>query len=772
MCVKSRNFIAIALLISVQVIAQNNIAIGQWRDHLAYNKGTDVVVAKNRIFCIADGNLFYYDTDTKELVRQSKTAGYSDVSAVAIDYDNASSTLVIGYKNANVDIVQNEKIINIPVILKKQTTGNKTINNVTFNNGICYLSTGLGIIVFDVVKKEIKDTYTIDSLIQNVNEIAFDNEFIYAATDIGIYKANKNNNFLASYDAWSKIAGNYVGKNVTSLVVFSDSLVANYNASGVNHFGIYDKNNDVWLSYKPDYPFPLYTLNATANELVACFEGGIVTYNSNRNIVKVINQYGNAQPQYCVKDNQNNYWIADKGNSLIKVTANSDIAEGFRPRGPFNNNSAQLKFSGNNLWVSPGGAPAGNNTYTFCNLSIFKNNEWGFIPATKFSNAAGPDNYWDAMFVAPNKTNNTKGFVGSFGRGVAQVENDSVTKVYSKNNSTLKEELNSGGFVRVGGMDYDSFGNLWVANSHVSDYLDVFIAADSTWQSFQTRATAGPQIQNLIVSKTNKVWILSERNGLLVYDANNTFDDVNDDKEAIVGFEAGKGAIPGSEIRAVVEDLNGEIWIGSDKGISVLYAPDEIFGENRADAQQIKIDLDGYIGYLLESDKVKAIVVDDANRKWIGTENSGLFFISADGTKQLQHFTVDNSPLLSNSILSLALNHVTGELFIATDNGVMSYKSTATQGYSDKCNDVLVYPNPVKPNYTGTIAIKGLLQTSNVKVTDAIGNLVFSTKTLGGQAIWDGKNMNGDKAEAGVYFVLTSNDDGTAGCSTKVVIVR
>jgi len=216
------------------------------------------------------------------------------------------------------------------------------------------------------------------------------------------------------------------------------------------------------------------------------------------------------------------------------------------------------------------------------------------------------------------------------------------------------------------------------------------------------------------------------------------------------------------------------MWVGTNQGLAIFSNPDLIFNgkKNSFDARQIIIQVGSNYEVFLGKESINCIKVDPANRKWIGTESNGIFFISADGTKQLEHFNIENSPLISNSVFSIAINHLTGEIFISTEKGIMSYKSTATLGFVAECQDVIAYPNPVKLNYTGVIAIRGLLQKSNVNITDVAGNLVYKTTTYGGQATWDGKNMKGDKAKPGVYFVLTSNDDATAGCSTKIVLMK
>jgi ligand-binding sensor domain-containing protein len=207
-------------------------------------------------------------------------------------------------------------------------------------------------------------------------------------------------------------------------------------------------------------------------------------------------------------------------------------------------------------------------------------------------------------------------------------------------------------------------------------------------------------------------------------------------------------------------------------GICVFYSPENFFipGQN-FDAQQILVQEGSYTQYLLENEMVTAIAVDGANQKWIGTDRGGVFLFSPDGTKKIYHFTIDNSPLFSNRITALAINPLTGEVYIGTDKGIISFKSTATEG-GDTFSDVYAYPNPVKEGYTGYIAIKGLVQDAEVKITDISGRLIFATKASGGQAIWDGKNFSGKRAKTGVYLVMASNSDGSEKIVTKILIIN
>ena len=205
--------------------------------------------------------------------------------------------------------------------------------------------------------------------------------------------------------------------------------------------------------------------------------------------------------------------------------------------------------------------------------------------------------------------------------------------------------------------------------------------------------------------------------------------------------------------------------------MAVFFNPENIFNGGDYDAQQILVEVDGYVEYLLTNETVTTIAVDEANRKWLGTQSAGLFLVSEDGTEQVHHFTAENSPLLSNNIVDVKINHFSGEVYIATAKGLISYFSDATEGSLNHEN-VIVYPNPVRPEYTGTIAIKGLVQDADIKITDLNGILVHETQALGGQAVWDGKNGYGDRVQTGVYLVFSTNATGTETNVAKILFVH
>ena len=166
---------------------------------------------------------------------------------------------------------------------------------------------------------------------------------------------------------------------------------------------------------------------------------------------------------------------------------------------------------------------------------------------------------------------------------------------------------------------------------------------------------------------------------------------------------------------------------------------------------------------------MRSIATDGANRKWVATKN-GVWLISAEGEKVIYSFNESNSPMLSNDVKQITIDGKTGEVFFATAKGICSFRSTATEG-AEKNSTILVFPNPVPPGFNGTIAIRGVVNNAIVKITELNGRLIYQTRALGGQAVWDGKDYRGRKIESGIYLVLVSNDGKTQNASTKIVFI-
>jgi ligand-binding sensor domain-containing protein len=346
-----------------------------------------------------------------------------------------------------------------------------------------------------------------------------------------------------------------------------------------------------------------------------------------------------------------------------------------------------------------------------------------------------------------------------------------VVNIFNDNNSSL-QKWPTANYVAVSGLDIDSKQNLWVVNSGAPNPLSVK-SPGGEWTSFSLgSALSGSDFGNLLIDSYNQKWItLRTDNKLAVFFDNNTLDDPSDDVAKILTNAAGNGALPGNKIYCVAQDRDDEIWLGSDEGVGVIYSPFNLFTGGNFDAQRILVEVGGYTQYLLESEIVTAIAIDGDNRKWMGTDRAGVFLLSEDGTEQIHHFTEENSPLYSNRILAIEINNKTGEVFFGTDKGIISYKDTATEPNPTN-DDVVVYPNPVREGYAGLIAIKGLVDNADIKITDVAGTLIYATRAEGGQAIWSGYNFDGRKASTGVYLVFASDDQGNEKMVTKILFIN
>lgn len=777
-------FVYALLLLSFMMggkgIAQ--LAIGQWRVHLSYQKGISVAQSQDKIFCATESGIFSLGKSDNSIERLSKVTGLSDVQVSTLRFNDYNSTLLIAYKNANIDLIKDNNIYNLPDIKLAIITANKTINNIYFRSELAYLACGFGIVVLDMDRKEIKDTYYIgyNGGYINVCDITSDADYLYAATDSGVYRASWGAPNLADFNSWNKFSSLPQGKYNT-IVSFAGRIYVNLAPSTAPWPSdtIFVLNDDgyQWSHFiKPDTAFnPIRKLDTGYDRILLSNVWGTYVYNSTDSFVGPIYVWTtgfNINAYQSIIDNidPNMYWIADNNNGLIRSYKIGEWANKFAPNGPNTSEAYAMSISDEDLWVARGDrSDLWNNIYKPAEAYRFSNETWSSF--TK-ENIPAFDTILDIVSVAIDPANKEHVYLGSVGAGLIEMNNGSV-QLWNETNSFLQSWTGASfHWVGIFGMAYDQSGNLWIANCYVTNPL-VVRKADGSWDSFNfSEFVTNPTISQIIVNQYNQKWMIlpRENGGILVFNENGTWGTSDDNKKYLTSGE-GKGNLPSSKIFCLAEDHDGEIWVGTDKGIAVFYCADQVFSSSGCEAQQIFIEQDGHTQILLETEVVSAIAVDGANRKWIGTQNSGVYLMSADGTTQIQHFTVDNSPLLSNEIRSIVINPKNGEVFFGTAQGIISYRSDAIEGLDD-FTDVYVFPNPVHPGYEGPIAISGLVENADIKITDISGSLVYQTKSLGGQAIWYGKNFKGERACSGVYLVFCANEDGSKTYITKILLVN
>ncbi len=765
--------IAVLPLMQCTLLAQ--LAMGKWRTHLAYNNVEQIAQAENKIFAVSEGSLFSVDKEDMGLEFYSKVSGLNDNNISRIEYDNLSKQLLIVYSNGNIDLLGSGGVINILDLYIKQMSTSKKINDIFFYGDYAYLSMEFGILVLNMKKREIADTYFIGANASEVKvqKTVINDGKIFAATTSAIYVANANDPNLVNFEFWKTMSALPGSGNLQSLVVFDGKLLLQRNNK------LYMQNSDQsWtniladqaVSYMSVSGQKLFILNSS-NQLF------LIDVQFQKTLLEGLGVVSDAEFDLST----NTSWFAGKEQGVIsyKIKTTTPEIQKFKPEGPAVNVPWDMTFGGQKLFVVQGGRWSAQ--YQKPGLvMIYENGVWTNIPASHISSVTGV-NPLDFMNVAVDPADNKHFFVTSYGAGLYEFKNNEFFKWHNPTNSTLETIFDNMPFAytRLDGATYDTEGNLFLVNSSVNGGIQLF-TKEEMWRKYSHSDLNKPTLGKLIISNQNKnqKWIASVRYtpGLLVYDDNGTFAERSDDKVVFLNTfkdpEKGDAIIP-TNFFTIAQDKNGVIWAGTDKGPLLFYNTARAFdaGYNASRVKIPRNDGTNQADYLLEGEKIKVIVVDGANRKWLGTESSGVFLMSENGQEVIHHFTVSNSPLLSNNLMSIAINPVSGEVFFGTDRGIVSYQSDAAES-TGTFNNVYAYPNPVREDFNGVITITGLVQNTQVKITDLNGNVVCSTISNGSLATWNGKDLHGRKVNSGVYLVICANEDGTQSTVTKILVIN
>ena len=735
-----KNLLTYFLLLTFLSVKGQNTPIYSWQEHLSYQSANHILEVENNIYCSTENGLFYYNKEDYTINRLNKITGLSDIGVAAMNYDSENNIIIISYHNTNIDLIKNDEIVNIADIKDKLIIGEKKIHNIDVFDDVAYLSTSFGLILLDLIKEEIKDTYKIgeNGNFVGINDCYIDDTCIFVGTTDGVYFADKNSNTLFDFNSWTKHPS--FSTEVSEIIV--------------NSWGMLFNNQ---------YPY-VKVRNSNGYYLEI---GGIISIYQNGNLISEIiadSNFSKIRDAWIDKDDI--LWVADSTNGLLKFK-NFEYAESYIPESAVENQIYSLEFINDKLYVCHGGkefeTPPGNKN----GASIMNNYDgWRNYDYYEFKHAR------DIIEVTAL---GDKTYFASYYNGVIELENNEVVEKYSWHNTANGLDTisywQSDNRMAISDLKFDEYGNMWGLLSSVDHPLFVK-TKENEWLKFSISSTQKFLFDELLIDSYDQKWGIMERgNGIFVYNNNNTLDNPNDDQYKLLNTNIGNGNLPSMNIYCFSNDLDGEIWIGSNKGIAVFYNPEAVFSGYDFDAQQILITEGEYGQYLLSEEKVNCITVDGANRKWVGTEKSGVFLLSEDGMQEIHHFTKDNSPLFSDNITDIAINHENGEVFIGTAKGLMSYRSDATEGVLIQSN-TKVFPNPVKESYNGPIAISGLVSNVNVKITDASGNLVFETTANGGQAIWNGLNKNGERASTGVYLVFSTDLFGEQKMVSKILFIH
>ncbi|MFC2113593.1 two-component regulator propeller domain-containing protein [Bacteroidota bacterium] len=738
--------------------------IGDWKPHLPYKIARQISVAGNRVYCGTESGLYYFDKQFNTVNILTKSDGLSDLEISAIGYSPGRESLLIGYSNTNIDILEGNEIHNIPDIKRKQITANKTINNILIVDDLAYLSCGFGIVVVNLEKKEIKDTYLIgeNGGFTNVHDMATDGVMLFAATEAGIYMANINNTNLVDYNNWNRIAdvpqsdGQFI-----SVAWFQDKLYAACRNDEPGGDSLYYRDNGTWRRFELKESNKIHHVRGTSERLIVVSGLYAVAYTPQHEEEHVISSLSPVHAEY----NDGIFWVADKTAGMYK-SHTPGVKEFIVPNGPLTGDVASIALKDDVLYTAAGNITIGwGSTFRWAELNSLRESVWSGIKTV---------DYRDLIQLSIDPADKNHVFGSAWGYGLIEFRDGEIVEFYDNTNSTL-QMIDSHTIIRVGGSVFDQGNNLWVSNSGVSETISVR-KPDGKWKSFALDGKLKlDYLGSLINTYVDHMWVICPLgHGLFAFDVNGTVDDISDDRYEKFDIVDINGKTITNNVYSLAEDRDNNIWVGTDQGIVVYYSPTRVFEDGPFYGQQIIVprnDGTGLADILLGTEKVTAIAVDGGNRKWIGTAKSGIYLVSEDGIEEVHHFTQENSPLLSNNITDIAINGENGIVYIGTDKGLISYKSTAIDG-RENYGEVYVYPNPVRHDYEGDIVITGLVGDVNVKITDIAGNIVFETTALGGQAIWDGRSFSGARVRTGVYMVFCTNDDGSMTHVTKLLVIN
>ena len=755
------------------------VGMGQWRMHISPFTGQDIVTANDAVYISLNSGLLEYDLEFGEKTLRTAADYLSDVNITALGHDPVSDIVGIGYSNGNLDLLVGETIINIPAIVLANVSGIKRINKIRSFNGDFYLATGFGIVVINIPNREVRSTYYPPIGNEEVVDVAFFNDSVYALTNSRIFSGAQSNNFLADPAQWSQV--NYIPDYSSTgkyecLLDYDDRLFLVYNDDIYNSdtvFQIESNNLNVVID-----EIEISNLSVANDRLVFPTDGAAYFYNKDLNEDFRIFSYnhGTFPSPNSALFIDGHYYLADRNSGLIKFQElNPFTNEQIIFSGPRRESAFSAKWVNGKLSVASGGLIGNNPSFSQEGGRVFENEEWkDFRPQS--DDIIANVNVWDYVSTAINPANTDEIAYGTFSELplVKTSNGSSITDTFSVHNSPIELTNPSTGWSYISDLVFEN-NNLWILNSSVSNPLKVLLE-DGTFLDFNLSSQiSNRRTRRIIVDQSGVKWFGVDGVGVAAFNDNGTPEDMSDDQFRLLTTSENSGNLPASIVEGMAIDLDNNLWVGTEEGLRVLFNTSNVFdaAPGQYNFQRLLIEFGENVEIVLGSTHITSIAIDGANRKWIGTANSGVFLFSPDGLTLIENFRDNNSPLLSNAILDITINQQTGEVFFVTDEGMISYRSDASQGDRNYSN-VKVFPNPVQPDYFGPVTIQGIAANSDVKITDVSGKLVFQTTSNGGTATWDGRTLDGKRATTGVYLIWTSIDiEGVRGREVgKVVFIN
>lgn len=762
-------------LVAVFFFLQSWLLISQnfeqsWTGYFSYVSIKSISQGNDKIYAATENSIFTYDLSTEEIAKFSTINGLSGKEISTALYSENFGLYIIGYENGLIEIIIDgeENILKVVDILEKQTIppDRKRINHFYEYNGDLFISTQYGISVYNLSALEFGDTYFIGDLGSQINitQTTVLENVLYAATsESGIRSAFVEDDNIIDYQQWTTISnGGYKGIQTLGTELYlaknNNSILSYTPANGFNQVDSF--NNSI-----VDFKVTSEVLTISTKTSIHAFSEGYTLLSELTNLPEF-----EFELQSGLTLN-NTFYLGTKELGMLKVPFGSSITQQILPEGPLFNHPFSIDASPGQLWVAFGDVDLTFNPFplTKKGISNYKFETWKNIKYDSLTDLLNVDDVNDLVYVKINQSNPNETYMSSYQKGLLKLDRQNPEILYNETNSPLdipggNEALG----IRLYGSDFDREGSLWFLQSRTNKGL-IKLTSEGQFQSTDISSIIDGEselaLSKLAISREGYVYFGAVQSGLVGYDPNTN-------KFNKIGEEIGSGNLPSTDIKALAFDNQNKLWIGTRKGLRVLFNAGSFFEEGAdTDSKPIIILEDGVPQELLFLQSITDIEVDGSNNKWVSTATSGVFYFSPNGQETLLRFTTDNSPLPSDNVLDIAIDSASGVVYFATANGLVAYKGSSTAPQDDLEN-VYVFPNPVRPEFFGNVTIDGLTAKANVKITDITGNLVFETTSEGGSVQWDTTAFGKYRVASGVYLVLITTDDNLLTKVKKIMIIR
>ncbi|QXD17293.1 regulator [Rhodocaloribacter litoris] len=762
--------------------------MGAWTAHTSMREVVAVAASPEIVWAATTGGVFGYDVTTGAFDRFTPVEGLSSIEATALAFDAARSHLWIGYQDGVMDRldVQTGTVRTIRDIARAGQFPNRRINRIVVHGDSIFVATAFGVVVYDPVREEVRDTYSrLGTLPPTtaVHDVAVapvpgGGPGLWLGTDRGIAHAALATVNLQDPAAWTVEVAGLPGPDpvVHAVAGFEGRLYAG------TPFGLYRRQPDGRYASAGVTGRAVTDLHVAGDRLFGVERFNLFVLEPGGQ-GRLLQADGFTEPTSVMTGPDGNLWFGDALEGLVAVATPDAVAtkltvlQRLVPEGPFNDQFVDMTFDRQgNLWAGEVGA--GNSGF----YRRSPDGRWTSYLGRFFGELAGTGRYTSVHADAQGNV-----WAASEGGGLVQVTPEGTLVRYDSRNASLLPASGTDNFVIVGGVASDPDGTIWATTRASPRPLHVR-TPDGTWTALppytgQGLTFASTAYGRIYVDAFEQKWIvirnennLGQIRGLMILDTGGTPTDPSDDVFRFLDEEGGAGrGLPSPAVTAVVEDQEGLVWIGTEEGLAFMINTG-IVARDPNNVPSWPTWADRSRGtFTLFGLRINGLAVDPANRLWAAT-NEGAWLIRAapeGGYDLVAHFSTDNSPLFSNTVLSVAVDARTGQVYFATDRGLLSYQGDAVAP-AEKPGDLFVYPNPVvlADGDTPDIIIEGLVQETEVRIVAPHGAVVARLSARGGRVRWDGRDLDGRLVPSGVYLVIAvgQNNEGTA--YGKVAVIR